>query len=69
MSLFAMIPLGAAEVIGGLAQGTIADKFGNKAGLVFILVLTGIGYAILFLCIGFFTFSPLTFAMTFAWGL
>lgn len=28
MSLFAMIPLGAAEIIGGLAIGQISDKFG-----------------------------------------
>ena len=69
MSLFAMIPFGVAEMIGGLAQGTITDKFGNKAGIISILILTGIAYAILFLNIGFFTFSPLTFAMTFAWGL
>lgn len=28
MSLFAMIPLGAAEIIGSLSQGWVSDKFG-----------------------------------------
>ena len=69
MSLYAMIPLGLGEVIGGLVQGKIADRFGVKAGLVFILVLTAVAFGAVFGTIAQYKFGVLTFLMTFAWGL
>ncbi len=47
-SLFAMIPLGVGEVIGGLVLGKILDKLGHRSTLVFIIVVTAVAYALLF---------------------
>lgn len=69
MSLYAMIPLGLGEIIGGLAQGKIADRFGVKVGLAFILVLTAVAFGMVFGTIAQYKFGVLTFLMTFAWGL
>ena len=69
ISLYAMIPLGIGEIIGGLVQGKIADKFGVKAGLIFILVLTAVAFVAVFITIGLYNFGGFTFLMTFLWGL
>lgn len=69
MSLYAMIPLGAAEVIGGLLQGHISDRFGYKAGLYLVMTFTAVSFACLFATVAQYQFSWLTFVMTFTWGL
>ena len=69
MSLFAMIPLGLGEVIGALIIGKIVDKYGPKVGIVYIMTLTVIAFGVLFAYIAVFEFGPLTFIMTFLWGL
>lgn len=52
VSLFAMIPLGAAEVIGGLLQGWISDKHGYKAGLYLVMGVSVIAFITLFATVG-----------------
>lgn len=69
MSLFAMIPLGAAEIIGGLVQGQIFDKYGHRAGLYLVMVTGLVAFVVVLATIGVYDFSALTFFMTFAWGL
>lgn len=69
MSLFAMIPLGAGEILGSLTQGKFSDKFGSKGGLYLVMGLTVVAFAILFGTVAQYEFSYLTFIMTFAWGL
>ncbi len=68
-SLYAMIPLGLGEIIGGLSQGKIADKFGTRTGIFFILAATVLAFAMIFATIAQYKFTVLTFLMTFAWGL
>ena len=69
MSLFAMIPLGAGEIIGSLVMGKISDKFGYQVGLKLVMVLTILGFVLVFITISTFKFNYMTFLMTFAWGL
>ena len=47
MSLFAMIPLGIGELIGSLTIGKVNDKYGSKATVVIILILTLTAFAVL----------------------
>lgn len=69
MSLFAMIPLGAGEVIGALIIGKIVDKYGPKVGIIYIMGLTVVAFGVLFAYTGVYEFGVLTFFMTFLWGL
>ena len=69
MSLFAMIPLGFGEIIGGLVIGKVSDKMGYQTTLKIVLVATLVAFAVLFGTIANYTFNALTFVMTFAWGL
>ncbi len=69
MSLFAMIPFGAAEILGGLAIGKISDAFGYQVSLKLVLLLTVVAFGTLFATIAVYSFSFLTFIMTFTWGL
>ena len=48
MSLYAMIPVGAGEIIGALTQGLISDRFGHKAGIYLVMTLTAVAFATLF---------------------
>ncbi len=48
MSLFAMIPLGIGEIVGSLTIGKVNDKYGPKATVVIILILTLTAFAVLF---------------------
>jgi predicted MFS family arabinose efflux permease len=68
MSLFAMIPLGFGEIIGALLMGKISDKLGYQTTLKVLLATTVVAFALLFVTIANYTFNPLTFVMTFAWG-
>lgn len=47
-SLFAMIPLGLGEVIGGFMVGFVIDKWRQKAGVIFCMFTTAIAYALTF---------------------
>ncbi len=40
MSLFALTPLGFGEIIGALLMGILRDKFGYKASLKILLILS-----------------------------
>jgi predicted MFS family arabinose efflux permease len=64
-----MIPLGLGEIIGALFIGKLRDKLGYQTTLKIILVVTMVAFALIFLNIANYTFSSLTFVMTFAWGL
>ena len=68
MSLFAMIPLGFGEMIGGLLMGKLRDKLGNQIFLKILLISTLVAFALIFGTITNYSFNPLTFVMTFAWG-
>ena len=48
MSLFAMIPLGAGEVLGGFMVGFVIDRWRQKAGIFFCMILFAIAYTIVF---------------------
>ena len=45
-SLFCMIALGVAECFGGLLLGKIVDRFGNRRGVFFVLVVNVVTVAI-----------------------
>ena len=69
MSLFAMIPLGIGEVIGGFILGFILDRWKQKAGITYCIFTTIVAYVIVFLQLAFWEFNVLTFFMTFFWGI
>ena len=69
MSLFAMIPLGLGEIVGGLVIGKVSDKLGYQTTLKIVLVTTLVAFGILFGTIANYRFNALTFVMTFVWGL
>jgi fucose permease len=69
VALFAMIPLGIGEMIGGLIFGSVNDKMGQKAGITYCLIMTIIAFAMLFAYIEIYKFSVLAFFMTLIWGL
>ena len=69
MALFAMIPLGFGEIIGALLMGKISDKWGYHTSLKVLLGLTLVAFALLFGIIAMNAFNPLSFVMTFVWGL
>lgn len=52
MSLFAMIPLGFAEIIGGLVQGQIRDKYGHRVGLYLVMVTGLVAFVVVLFTIG-----------------
>ncbi|CDW76468.1 major facilitator superfamily protein [Stylonychia lemnae] len=68
-SLFAMVPLGLGEVMGGFAHGFVADRYGQRAGVLYLMAITAVSFAISFAYIGIWSFSVLTFFVTFAWGI
>eukprot|EP00347_Sterkiella_histriomuscorum_P014941 403358919 len=68
-SLLAMIPLGLGSVIGGLIQGQVADKFGQRLGVIYIMIVSACAFAVVFAFVGTWKFGVLTFFMTFIWGI
>lgn len=46
-ALLAMISLGIGEIIGALISGGIQDKQGNRAIILYSLVMTGIAFTVL----------------------
>ena len=61
--------LGVGEVIGGILEGVIIDKFGNKPAIIInILVLITAVLAAVWNCWKL-RFGPMSYAMTGLWGL
>ena len=69
MSLFAMIPLGVGEVLGGFVLGFIMDLWKQRAGLTYCIFITAVAYTIVFVFVQQWTFNWLTFLTTFIWGI
>jgi MFS family permease len=69
ISLFAMISFGVSEMLGGLIQGKVSDKYGYRTSLYLVLAFTAVAYGAMIATIQVFEFTALTFFMTFAWGL
>jgi predicted MFS family arabinose efflux permease len=67
--MFAMIALGIGEFIGCLICGYVMDKKGQKVGVMYVMFITIVAFTFLFVVNEVNNFSPLTFAMTFTWGL
>jgi hypothetical protein len=69
MALFAMIPLGVGEILGGIIMANVSDKLGYHKTIKILLVITLIAFGVLFVTLTEYKFSVLTFFMTFTWGL
>lgn len=68
-SLLAMVPLGLGEVIGGFIHGYVSDKWGQKSGVLYLMIVTAVAYGVAFAYIASWSFSVLTFFVTFIWGI
>lgn len=64
-----MIVLGIGEIIGAMIFGRVIDKFGKKAGVLFVLITTMIAFVFVFIVIGLYKFSILDYFLTFFWGI
>ncbi len=69
MSLYAMIPLGASEILGSLLHGRILDRHGNKAGVMWCMATLVGALVLVFVYLNIFEFGVVAFVMTFMWGL
>lgn len=67
--MLAMIFLGIGEIVGGLFNGQVIDKLGNRASTYVNLVLIVIQTLVTVTFIHVGVFSELAFVMTFIWGL
>ena len=67
--MFPMISLGIGEMSGAIMSGNIIDKYGKKAGVLFVLVTTMIGFVFVFTVVGLYKFTMLDYFLTFMWGI
>lgn len=68
-SLFAMIGLGVGEIVGSIVCGKILDKWNQKAGLIYDMIITAIAFAFLITYNEVRNYGVVTYFMTFFWGL
>eukprot|EP00347_Sterkiella_histriomuscorum_P012008 403370245 len=68
MSLFAMIPLGLGEMLGGMIIGRIIDTYSIRTAIITCMFNLTIAIALILAFIGTYKFSVLTYFVTFFWG-
>jgi predicted MFS family arabinose efflux permease len=69
LSLFAMIPLGIGQMIGGAIIGQIIDRKGLKLALLISATLMTLAFGIMLWYIWSYEFGWITYVVTFVWGL
>lgn len=69
LSLFAMIPLGLGQMLGGAFIGQIIDRLGMRPGILCSLTLVTLAFALMLYYVYLYEFTWLTFIVNFAWGL
>ena len=68
MSLFAMIPMGFGQMLGGFFIGHLIDRKGMKFAILIASLVFSISFITIILYIHYSKFSAFTFLVTFLWG-